>query len=59
MIIIVILGGSSDIFWLFKLELIALTRFDTWYVVGTLLGHIPDPQKLCFMGFLRASFVKN
>ena len=48
---VVILGGSNGIFWVSKLELIVLTRFDTWYVVGTLLCHIPDHQKLYFMGF--------
>ena len=53
MLRIVTLVGSSDRFWLYKLGLIVLTRFDTWYVVKTLLGHIPDPQKLCFMGFNR------
>ena len=51
MLRIVTLVGSSGRFWLYKLGLIVLTRFDTWYVVETLLGHIPDLQKLCFMGF--------
>ena len=43
--------GFNGIFWLYKLRLIVLARFDTWYVVGTLLSHMPDPQKLCVMGF--------
>ena len=48
---IYILVGSNGIFWLYKLRLIVLTRFDTWYVVGTLLSHIPHHWKLCVMGF--------
>ena len=40
-----------DIFWLCKLRLIVLARFNTWYVVGTLLSHIPHHQKLCVRGF--------
>jgi len=55
---IVILGGSSGIFWLYKLGLIVLTRFEPWYVVGTPLGHIPDPSN-CVLGFLIASLSKT
>ena len=48
-----IVVGSGGTFWLYKLKPIVLAWFDTWYVVGTLLDHIPDHEKLCVMGFHR------
>jgi hypothetical protein len=37
--------GSGGIFWLSKLRLIVLARFEASYVVITILGHLLHTQK--------------